>query len=887
MIFESGRFFKAAVSAILMVSFLAACGPEEPVPTDVAVSSVSVSPATLSLVAGDTSNLTATVSPSNATDKTVRWSSSNSFVASVDNGKVTAVAEGSANITATAGGKSATCEVTVSAKIIPVTDISIEQASVSIEVGETTKLTAMVSPSDATNATVTWSSSDQTIATVDNGTVSAIKEGTAIITATAGDKSATCEVAVTPDKETLAKMALMKIYNAMDGDNWKIDTYYGSSKWDLQSPLKDWCYVEWNERTCELKLHFWESKYVKPIGLKGEFPDCFDELPWLTVLEISNEPGITGILPPSFNKLKNLKELRLYYTSMPSLPNVFNGIPLEKVDINGNNQMTGPLPESLGSSLSLKILSIASNSFTGTVPDSWARLGEKLAFYREPFLDRKVPNSFVTAPQAGYLINMYMCLSEHHDMNISVAPIEVGDYDIPAFWPESGLKDLVTEKSIPYQQIVSQNKVTVLLNWGTWCPFSKVLMPTLKRMYEKYHKDGLEIISAMNTTGDEHQRDYAKAAILERGYDKWYNFDLFDLESIRNDIWTQGGTPSAVLVDNKGTIMSGSAKNISDPSRNRFGYVASGTLISRLEDIFGPLEDGGEYSSTDYSQDGKYFTIQKATKGKGINLVIMGDAYTDKDIKSGLYEQMMRKSAEEFFSIEPYRTFKDRFNVYAVKVVSKNGKTGEGYQTALKASAGSGAFGSGNADIVYQYATKVPGVTNKNLTVCVIVNSIYHGGIADWSESLQSGIGYYSSISNDPEAFGSTLRHEVGGHAFGFLGDEYSANSGSMTQAQINEYNRLYNAYGWYSNVDFTNDPDKVKWADFLKDSRYKDEVGIYEGGLNVTNGVYRPSVNSMMRFNDDYFSAPSRWAIYQRIMKLSGETPTFSKFLTYDAINR
>ena len=103
----------------------------------------------------------------------------------------------------------------------------------------------------------------------------------------------------------------------------------------------------------------------------------------------------------------------------------------------------------------------------------------------------------------------------------------------------------------------------------------------------------------------------------------------------------------------------------------------------------------------------------------------------------------------------------------------------------------------------------------------------------------------------------------------------------------INENNRLYNQYGWYANLDFTKDPKKVRWADFLSDSRYKDEVGIYEGGNNMRKGVYRPSENSMMRDNLDYFNAPSRWAIYKRIMTLSGETPTFSKFLTYDAVNR
>ena len=255
---------------------------------------------------------------------------------------------------------------------------------------------------------------------------------------------------------------------------------------------------------------------------------------------------------------------------------------------------------------------------------------------------------------------------------------------------------------------------------------------------------------------------------------------------------------------------------------------------------------------------------------------------------SGLYEQMMRACVNEFFSIEPYRSFRDWFNVYAVTVVSKNGKTGAGYTTALGAAMAGGAAGAGNADKVYQYALKVPGITDKkDLVVGVLVNSIYHGGIAVLNESLQSGIGFFSSMGNDPELFGSTLRHEVGGHGFAFLGDEYATQNASPTQAYIDDVNRLFQTYGWYANIDFTSDPAKVKWHDFTADSRYKDEVGVYQGAANVTMGAYRPSVNSMMNQNAEYFNAPSRWAIYQRIMKLGGEPCTFDKFLQYDAVNR
>ena len=117
------RFGAACCALSLLVSSITACGPkEDPITpstpgggTTVPVSSVSISATSLTLDIGKTGTLTATVSPSNATDKTVTWSSSKTSVATVSNGTVTAVAAGEATITATAGGKSATCSVTVNA----------------------------------------------------------------------------------------------------------------------------------------------------------------------------------------------------------------------------------------------------------------------------------------------------------------------------------------------------------------------------------------------------------------------------------------------------------------------------------------------------------------------------------------------------------------------------------------------------------------------------------------------------------------------------------------------------------------------------------------------------------------------------------------------------
>ena len=756
---------------------------------------------------------------------------------------------------------------------IPVTGVSLNPTSLELTVGQTGNVTLTVSPSNATTKSVSWSSSDENVAIVSGGRVTAVGKGTATITATVDGKSATCSVTVNLDAETAARTALMKIYDAMDGAHWTIN-----GKWDASKPLNDWECVDWDPTKKELHLIF------GGVGLKGEFPDCFDDLSALTWLIIQDEPGITGTLPSSFGKLTNLKLLDLNSTSMTGLPDIFKDIPLDFVGINVNKKMTGPLPESLGSSPKLSTLQIYGNAFTGTVPDSWAKLGSKLQIEHEPYLDEHVPDSFVTAKEAGYLIGMYAKLGSDRE-----APVVVGDYDIPAFWPQNKvIMDLVTGKKIPFKDIYSKNKVTVFLNWATWCSFSAELMPMVKKMYEKYHKDGLEIIAAYNADSAENENEgKMKEVLLERGYDQWYNFNIWSLNTTEWSIWCCGGTPSAVLVDKNGNIITSGQRNVLDPTRSRYGYSASYSLISLLEEQFGPLDGDPDYASTDYSQDGKVITIQKASTGKGINLVFMGDAYTDKDVNSGEYERLMRAAASEFFSIEPYKSFKNRFNVYAVKVVSKNGRAGQGYTTALGTTMTGGTAGTGNREKVLQYALKVPDIKDtKNLSVAVMVNAVSGGGIAEMIESLQSGIGYYSSMGNEAFGFGSTLRHEMG-HAFAFLGDEYATWHESPSQELIDNCNRLYQTYGWYANLDFTNDPNKIKWADFLSDTRYKDEVGIFEGGNNITNGVYRPSQNSMMNQNVEYFNAPSRWAIYKRIMTLSGETPTFAKFLEYDAVNR
>ena len=163
----------------------------------VAVTSIKLDKASLEMVEGDTETLSASVLPDDATDKTVTWTSSEKGVATVKDGVVSAISPGTATITAKAGDVTATCKVTVQKRIIAVESIELNKAELSLVEGESETLKATVKPDNATDKTLSWTSSDSSIAVVDNnGKVTAVKEGETTVTATAGERTASCKVVV-------------------------------------------------------------------------------------------------------------------------------------------------------------------------------------------------------------------------------------------------------------------------------------------------------------------------------------------------------------------------------------------------------------------------------------------------------------------------------------------------------------------------------------------------------------------------------------------------------------------------------------------------------------------------------------------------------------------
>ena len=181
------------------------------------VDRVTLEPNTLTLEKGEKETLTATVAPTNATNKGVTWSSSNNEIATVNNGVVTAVKEGTATITVTTedGSRTATCTVTVNApQTKPVTRVSLNKAELALVMNGTEKLTATVEPSDATNQNVTWESNKTDVATVEqDGTVKAVGTGEATIKVTAQDGSgqyAECKVTVSAPTKPVTNVSLNK-----------------------------------------------------------------------------------------------------------------------------------------------------------------------------------------------------------------------------------------------------------------------------------------------------------------------------------------------------------------------------------------------------------------------------------------------------------------------------------------------------------------------------------------------------------------------------------------------------------------------------------------------------------------------------------------------------
>ena len=296
---------------------------------------------------------------------------------------------------------------------------------------------------------------------------------------------------------------------------------------------------------------------------------------------------------------------------------------------------------------------------------------------------------------------------------------------------------------------------------------------------------------------------------------------------------------------------------------------------------------------------GDVITNQTASIGKGVNIVFMGDCFDAKDIAEGYYEEIMNEAIGYFFAVEPYNSYSNYFNVYTVIGLSPDSGMPTTYTVSQESLFESQyAYGDDkfqfriNENKCLEYACLAPTVTKNNLcqtVVVVIENSNVWGGTTHmWEDG--TALSVQCIMRNAfPFDFRGVIQHEVGGHAFGKLGDEYIYHGDFIEQCTCSDgcghTPEFYIAkgLGWYKNMSLDSNIYEVPWSHLIFDPQFQSYVEMYEGGYFHQRGVYRSEPNSCMNNNIPYYSAISRQAIVERIMEYAGEEFTFEKFKSKD----
>ncbi|MGM9791451.1 MAG: fimbrillin family protein [Candidatus Cryptobacteroides sp.] len=298
-----------------------------------------------------------------------------------------------------------------------------------------------------------------------------------------------------------------------------------------------------------------------------------------------------------------------------------------------------------------------------------------------------------------------------------------------------------------------------------------------------------------------------------------------------------------------------------------------------------------------YAED-EVITLQTASKGNGVNIVILGDGFNAKDISEGKLLRAMEETYDNFFSIQPYKYYKDYFNVYTAVPVSPEsgiGTVNTIVQTRFNTATNGGVTRNGDDDYfeVMQYACKAPTVNNDNINrslIIMIPNTEDYGGVTYmWADG--TAIAYCPmSDYGYPLDFRGVIQHEAGGHGFGKLGDEYIYHNdfiqtcGCTCCPHAFEL-QSYQSLGWFQNLSLSGKMGDVPWRDFIFHEKYSTFVDIFEGGYMHTRGVYRSEQNSCMNNDIPYYSTISRYEIYKRIMEYAGEEWSLEDFIANDVV--
>ncbi len=372
-----------------------------------------------------------------------------------------------------------------------------------------------------------------------------------------------------------------------------------------------------------------------------------------------------------------------------------------------------------------------------------------------------------------------------------------------------------------------------------------------------------------------------------------------DLVLNADDEWVVESQPDWVTLDKT----SGTGKH---ELKLTFAQMPQGSATREGEVVFKLV--GKDYRTRckvtqydyEYAED-QILTLQSASKGNGVNVVFLGDGYNAKDISEGKLLTNINEAVEHFFNIEPYKTYREYFNVYTGIAVSPESGVGgvntiihNRFNTTSKGDVSlGGRNGESDFNMIFEYACKAPTVSNSNLDetlVVMIPNTEDYGGICYmWDGGAAIA---YCPMSNYgyPMNFRGVIQHEAGGHGFAKLGDEYIYHNAFIDNCictccpHVFEFN-LAKAKGWYENLSLTGKMNEVPWSHFIFHEKYNQIVDIFEGGFMHNRGVFRSEQNSCMNNDIPYYSTISREVIVKRIKAIAGEEYSFEEFVANDVI--
>ena len=707
------------------------------------------------------------------------------------------------------------------------------------------------------------------------------------------------------DYEAIERAALIEFYKAAGGDNW-----WNNTNWCSDKPLNEWYGIGTDDgRVYSVflgnngvsgdvtlcinalqplsKLRFLSLEIG---GLTGEIPETIGNFEHLESLRFDNN-DLSGEIPESMGKLVNLRCLTLSYNNLSGDISCFDSFinNLETLDLCFNN-FTGKIPEFNDN---MSVFRVSDNKLTGNIPESHVKAldgNNPDGGYRTEYgcwyeiqrnnLTGKVPEKMLS--HENWHVYWYNVVRQNDGYGFD-------EVDLPA--PKNTVK-CYDGTFLNLDEEYAKNEYTLVLR----CPPSYAYSPNTEsiiRLYQKYKEQGLGMIwSTRDKCSDEEVKTLTSTIpnvkffweIASYYTDDAYENNPYNISLTQYYLFKAMSTFYFMIVNNEGNIIyCGNDEEFLYYSGGVFPqyHISNNDIYDFVANLFGDEKyEHDLYISTDYSRDGEVITLQSASVGKGINLTFIGEAFVDKDLEpGGLYEQKMKEAMEKFFSIEPYTSLRNRFNVYAVKVVSPNAEFTEGAEHRINV----------NDSICFEYAQKIPNADKNPPMVSVVYNNSLNIG-RSFTVSYTDGafVGYImDGISN-------VLIHESGGHGFARLLDEYvesGLENSTLSQEEATFLDNMWNTYSWGANVDWRNDRATVKWSHFLNDSRYTDEgLGLYEGAYLYGHGAYRPTENSMMRYNNSPFNAPSREQIYKRIMQLSeGENweYDYEEFVEFDANSR